>query len=278
MQHLTTIPTIPEYDQLLETCDFREMEQYSASFLTTNFQALAPYRRKWTRDPFHQWSRQWEYPYVFSKIRGFLSSGGISCASILDAGSGATFFPYFVKSQMPRSSVTCVDSDERLCPVFEQINKHSQAKVNFAPVDITSIPFDDGSFDIIYCISVLEHLKGHATIIREFRRLLRDRGALIATFDISVDGSRDISIPRAQQLVDDICRIFPNDHGRPVNIAEALRSPNILTTTAMARRDRKLVPWRNPITAIASTILKRHLPRSLGYPKLTCLAYVCVKA
>jgi len=47
--------------------------------------------------------------------------------------------------------------------------------------DITAIPEADASFDAILCTEVLEHLPSPIDAIREFSRLLKDRGILICT-------------------------------------------------------------------------------------------------
>lgn len=45
------------------------------------------------------------------------------------------------------------------------------------------LPFDDGSFDLVYCVSVFTHLGDEwAPWLLELRRVLRDNGRLIATF------------------------------------------------------------------------------------------------
>ncbi len=44
-----------------------------------------------------------------------------------------------------------------------------------------SIPAEDGSFDAIVCTQVLEHVSQPLQALREFRRVLRTDGALIAT-------------------------------------------------------------------------------------------------
>ncbi|MFA6074532.1 MAG: class I SAM-dependent methyltransferase [Negativicutes bacterium] len=47
--------------------------------------------------------------------------------------------------------------------------------------DITAIPVDDDSFDVVLCSEVLEHLPEPVMAIREFARVLRDGGKLILT-------------------------------------------------------------------------------------------------
>ena len=47
--------------------------------------------------------------------------------------------------------------------------------------DITNIPEDDESFDVILCTEVLEHLPEPIKALEEFKRLLRKNGVLILT-------------------------------------------------------------------------------------------------
>jgi SAM-dependent methyltransferase len=47
--------------------------------------------------------------------------------------------------------------------------------------DITNIPAADGSFDVILCTEVLEHVPDPAAVIKEFGRLLRSGGILLLT-------------------------------------------------------------------------------------------------
>ena len=47
--------------------------------------------------------------------------------------------------------------------------------------DITNIPVPDGSFDVIMCNEVLEHIPEPTSAIREFSRIIRRGGGLILT-------------------------------------------------------------------------------------------------
>jgi SAM-dependent methyltransferase len=47
--------------------------------------------------------------------------------------------------------------------------------------DITAIPVPDGSFDVVLCTEVLEHVPEPIRVIRELSRLLRPEGMLLVT-------------------------------------------------------------------------------------------------
>lgn len=46
--------------------------------------------------------------------------------------------------------------------------------------DISTLPFDDNSFDLIHCRWVLEHLEEPLKVFREFMRVLKPEGRLLA--------------------------------------------------------------------------------------------------
>ena len=99
------IPTIAQYDDLLRTPFFAMIRSAGSVFLEENSEILAPYQRRWVSDPFHQWSRQWEYPYALAQLEKRIASA--QTTRILDAGSGVTFFPYFLADRNERIEIMC---------------------------------------------------------------------------------------------------------------------------------------------------------------------------
>jgi SAM-dependent methyltransferase len=61
-----------------------------------------------------------------------------------------------------------------------QTGSWDQSKLDIVS-DITSIPEPDGSFDVILCVEVFEHLPQPLRALQEFKRLLRPGGYLILT-------------------------------------------------------------------------------------------------
>src|SRR5215469_3699998 len=50
---------------------------------------------KWPLDALHNWSRVWEYPYVFLHLNEQRrSNAGVQIPRVADIGSGVTFFPF----------------------------------------------------------------------------------------------------------------------------------------------------------------------------------------
>lgn len=255
---------IAEYQQLLSSLFFKEIEKFSSDFIINNKPVLLPYYKKWVMDPLHQWSRQWEYPFVYSHIQEHIKSYGITSPKILDAGSGITFFPHFLKTVIPQAEITCCDTDTTLESIFTSINSDKETGVKFLCKDIRKIGLEDNSFDIIYCVSVLEHTKNYGEIVKEFHRLLKNNGILIVTFDISLDGQGDIPACELKNLIVAINTFLTTTEQSSINELldeKMLLNKDIVTTQFISELDKSLLPWKYPVlSAIKSSLKQKKIP------------------
>lgn len=243
MQLHDNIPSYHDYQQLLNTEMFKDMENYSNQYLLKNQRILKSYKVRWVPDPLHQWSRQWEYPYVYSKIEKLIQS--YETATVLDAGSGVTFFPYYILSKFPKTKLHCCDYDTSFVDTYERLNKKNSVNVVFQAADLRALPFDADMFDLIYSVSVLEHTDAYEQILNEFHKVLKPGGKLVITFDISLDGTRDIDVHRATSLIDMVNTCF-NQSQLQIDLAQELENSDIMTTLVAKDIDPKLLPWRLP--------------------------------
>jgi len=266
------IPTVGAYDELRSSPLFAELEQFSDCFLQRNKSNLLGYGQKWVRDPLHQWSRQWEYPFTLWHIQNYIQNTGKTNPLIVDAGSGVTFFPFYVANEFPQSRVICLDSDESLGPVFSSIQAGKPGPVEFRKSDIRRIPADDDSCQIVYCISVLEHMDNPSASFEEFCRILKPGGLLILTFDISLSNeSATINKSNAKRLLKTALNYFEvvNDYDPLALLRESLADEDILTTHYIARRDTDLLPWKiSRARKLRGLIQPRFI--SMGISNLTC--------
>jgi ubiquinone/menaquinone biosynthesis C-methylase UbiE len=60
-------------------------------------------------------------------------------------------------------------------------NTKEITNINFLIGDIENTSFKDGTFDVVICSEVLEHLPNPTHVIMEIRKILKDGGALIIT-------------------------------------------------------------------------------------------------
>ena len=91
------IPTRDQYFSNVQSGLFSELE-FSSNLFLREFPIVTE-TGGWVWDPFHQWSRQWEYPFVSQSISRHFYLNNVEEPAILDTGSGMTFFPYFLKQK-----------------------------------------------------------------------------------------------------------------------------------------------------------------------------------
>jgi ubiquinone/menaquinone biosynthesis C-methylase UbiE len=249
---------IPSYQALLRDPMYLDMERFSDDFVSAHNQLLAPYKNRWVSDPLHQWSRRWEYPFVLAELEPVLNRS--TSAAVLDAGSGITFFPYYVASKFRNTQVCCADADITLAALHRTVNQQTGAAVSFLRTDIGNLSMPDRSFDAIYCISVLEHTGHYEKIIDEFVRLLRPQGRLILTFDISLDGNADIPIDKADALLAAL-----HDRLRAVESsprAVGTIGDDVITTEYFRKYDPWSLPWKYPrLSGMLASVARGKFPR-----------------
>ena len=263
------IPLQGEYDTVLRSAAFKEMEAFSEAFCETNRGVLEGYVAKWGADnSLRSWSRQWEYPYVFGKVAEVARAH--PRARILDAGSGATFLPFYLRRHFEGTTVACCDTDDTLADVFSSLNRNMNGDIEFSTADIRALPYADRSFDLVYCVSVLEHTDSYEEILNEFSRVTKG-GRVAITFDVSLDGTRDLRIRDLDRMLRVLAAVFEKGPDLRRNVRFQLADPDILTTQTV---DRDLLPWRGPpfLHRLKSSLANRRLVQWPPLLTVCCLS------
>src|SRR5436190_15469402 len=230
------IPLLSELDAHLKSDEYRRHVEFNRAFQEKNDAAMDQYGKLWAKDTFRLWSRRWEYPFVAQRLIEFAErQPAEEPFRVLDAGSGVTYFPYFLCAQVPRAQVTCFDSNPAYHPMFEAVNRATpEANVKFVEGMLQKLPMSDASFDAVCCISVLEHTSNYGEILDEFARVLRPGGLLVLTFDLSLDGRFELPRAVAADLLAELARKFnpPPDVDLQQELAKMERpaEAGILTT------------------------------------------------
>ncbi len=140
------------------------------------------------------WSRVYEYNWVSS----FAEQNDIC----LDAACGISHPLKFYLSEKCQETHAC-DLDERILSEslikqgiiddlgkenFDSLEKKNPEwfkKISFSMDSITKLEYEDKKFDKIFCVSVLEHLllEDLYRTLKEFKRVMKDDGLIIMTFD-----------------------------------------------------------------------------------------------
>ncbi len=121
-------------------------------------------------------SKRWEYPWALE--RADLAPG----SRVLDAGCGASIFPVYLARAGHRVSALDLDVPQGLAAAHG-------VSIDYVRGALTELPFEDESFDAVFCISVIEHLgrRGIARALAELRRVTRAGGRLLLTTDYYED-------------------------------------------------------------------------------------------
>ncbi len=115
------------------------------------------------------WSRRLELPWVIEHI------GTAAGLRILDVGSGMSALPVFLSRH--KASVVSIDVNTS--------RHHSRSDMTSVRAALPCLPFRRESFDVVSCVSVLEHLPGNlGKYMSELCRVARQK--VILTFDLAL--------------------------------------------------------------------------------------------
>ena len=256
MRLRTGVPLISELESLQSQSEYREHLDFNRAFLARHGPALRKYGAHWGRDPFKLWSRRWEYPFTAGRILDFCHMRfGDAPIKILDAGSGVTYFPYFICDKIPRAQFICCDYDPSYDQMFREINaaEPPPPRVSFLKATLQKLPLEDESLDAICCISVLEHTDNYPDIIDEFYRVLKPGGAFVLTFDLSLDGRFTLPKKTAAELLQKLKTKFntPDDVDL-ISELDHMHDTGVLTTDYVRKTEPELLPWSFPVKIIKS--------------------------
>ena len=150
---------------------------------------------------FDFWARQWEYPWA---IKAAQMQGGP--LRILDVGGGGSpFAPYLA---LKGHEVCVIDPSmnnhvgmgksfgSRLVNFLLGITgikrlwgnpcKSKTGRAHYFPYSAQDIKFPDKYFDVVFCLSVMEHIPQEhwQRCMKEFERVMRPKGKLVITLDM----------------------------------------------------------------------------------------------
>jgi len=220
---------------------FELLEKDQATFLNKEDQTFSK-EYKWPHDPLFNWSRVWEYPYVFYHLKKWRKGFDKTyLPKAVDFGSGVTFFPFSIARL--GYHVICVDCDKVCEGDLKKAIKFSpgnQGIVDFRLTDGITLPLEDCEADVVYSISVLEHIASFEKTIDEISRIIKPDGFLILTIDLDLRGDSEISIENYTKLTNKLSRYFnylyPEKIIHPADILDSEKGPYPF--------NKKLKSWR----------------------------------
>jgi ubiquinone/menaquinone biosynthesis C-methylase UbiE len=107
-------------------------------------------------------------------IKNFLDTvvaltSSFQVSTILDAGCAEGFVSHRLLEEWSQTLVVGVDTDIKALVRGRELHP----AITFQSSDVTSLPFDDRSFDLVICNEVLEHLPHPEAALAELQRVTR---------------------------------------------------------------------------------------------------------
>ncbi len=134
-------------------------------------------------------------------IKALGGRDGESFGDGLEIGSGTGYFSLNLLQLGAIESLTATDISagmlERLSTTAEGLG----LEVETAQTEAEELPFDDGSFDLVFGHAVLHHIPDLDKAFAEFRRVLRPGGAIAFAGEPSRYGDRLAALPKRAGLL-----------------------------------------------------------------------------
>jgi 2-polyprenyl-3-methyl-5-hydroxy-6-metoxy-1,4-benzoquinol methylase len=129
---------------------------------------------------FTNWSKLWEYPWLWHHGLGALDWRG---KRVLDLGSEQSPFPWWL-AQMG-AHVTLVETGRNWIEQWEAVRAAlGGVSVDWRIVDSCRLPFPADTFDVVTSFSVIEHQDDKSLAAAEVARVLKPGGVFGISFDI----------------------------------------------------------------------------------------------
>ncbi|MCU0491160.1 MAG: class I SAM-dependent methyltransferase [Chloroflexaceae bacterium] len=96
---------------------------------------------------------------------------GLGPANLLDVGSGRGAFLWPLLDAFPWLPVTAVDLLPHRVADMQAVAAGGVATLQAHQADVTALPFDDGAFEVVTMLEVLEHIPDTAAALRESLRV-----------------------------------------------------------------------------------------------------------
>ena len=139
---------------------------------------------------------------VFSKndlrLLDRLATLGVTTGRALDIGTGPGQIACLLAQRLPGLHITGIDLSDAMLLTAAQAasNKNLASHIDFQRCEPGRFGFDDDTFDLVFCNSVLHHMERPVDMFREMERVLAPGGAFLV---------RDLARPNRLMAGPQIC-------------------------------------------------------------------------
>src|SRR3954468_735294 len=157
--------------------------------------AAAEYDAKWGIDFGDRGAEQ-----VVGKVRKAFGAGAGPFRASLEIGAGTGYFSLHLLKAGIVGEATATDISPGMLEALEANAERLGLEVATKVCDAERLPFDDGSFDLVFGHAVLHHIPDLDRAFREFRRVLRPGGVVFFAGEPSRHGDRIAAYPKRAAL------------------------------------------------------------------------------
>ena len=139
--------------------------------------------------------------------------------TILEVGCGSGHFCNMIKSNFPNCNIFGIDLDTNHINFAKKESKKFNLNVNFQEADISSLPFADNTFDLIFSHTVVEHIP-FDVFIKEQKRVLKKDGKLIITW-VNASSKNDCPFePFQNEILSLYSKMQFNQYSKPMKFLQ----------------------------------------------------------
>src|SRR3954464_7144881 len=157
--------------------------------------ASESYDSKWGIDYSEKGAQQ-----VLSKMRKALGQPLRPMGRGLEIGAGTGYFSLNLLKQGLLSEATCTDVSPGMLDTLSASADRLHLDVDTVVCDAESLPFESGSFDVVFGHAVLHHIPDLTQAFREFRRVLKPGGLIAFCGEPSRTGDKLAAYPKRAAL------------------------------------------------------------------------------
>ena len=142
---------------------------------------------------------------------------------VLEVGYGGGLFTNMIKKNFPSCKVVGIDLDENHIAFAKDKAKELGLDVEYMVADLSSLPFGDEEFDLVFSHTVVEHVQ-FEDFIKEQKRVLKNARNLVI---MRVDMHKKVDRP-FMYLEEEIGKVFDKmiiEHN--VSVAKYLEEPDL---------------------------------------------------
>lgn len=161
--------------EVLEPLQDRFFEEHKSSIPSA-------YSAKWPVDKLHWWSRPQEYAFVLFYILSALNESKRDI-KILEFGPGCSFVPHVLATVAGLKNLHIEEIDDGVVEFWGNVGRKIGLQVDRS----NSSTAHKDIFDVIYSISVIEHVDSPVKAIKRLINQLTPSGQLILTLDVDLN-------------------------------------------------------------------------------------------